>query len=521
MITFIGANEPEYSEICALLQTVSTMTGHDIKTFNADRFEKESFTMDDIKNIIFIVSMGWRKQDLWTISESGIHIFLFAWNSLYDPWNSDFLLKLRDKAVTERNYHFAKGINDILIESDWITQRTEVLGMPKELQLESTSRCNAHCIMCEHYYTDNNGCGELTREALKSLTSAFPYIREIFMHGLGEPMLYSDLRFFLQYLLQYQIKANCNSNMSVLPKDLLSLMDEAFHGISISCDGCDEETFSQIRQGLSFDNFLTNVELLHKKAPHIELRMSIVAMRQNITQIPEIIDFAHTIGVEAVQVAYMVPNPVLENDLDCLHHYPAHTKKYLKEAAERADSYGMRAAFPDTTSIIINNKMLEAERKQMEECESVQPSPAQCRQKLKNITIDIISRIQDMQPDEIHGSGYFCRGICDYLLEKPYVDHNGDVFLCCINPAYRMGNVIRDGGLETIWNSDNYKKIREVFYNGEIPNCCMNCQFIINRTLPRIREIKLDEKYYRKFYPNKDFQEFIINSEDKGGTEKT
>ena len=509
MIAYIGAEEPEYTQICGLLRIISSMTGKMIKPVDAIHITQDLHLLRKENNSIFIIAMGWREIDPWSIEEHGIQIFLFAWNTLYNPWDCDFLLKLRDKSIETGDYYHAKGINDILIETDWITRRSKTLGYPNELQLESTSRCNAHCIMCEHYYTDNDGCGDLKREVLSSLCTVFPCIKEVYMHGLGEPMLYSDLEYFLHQMKSFQIRISCNSNLSVLPKKMMSLIADTFHGISVSCDGCDEETFSKIRRGLSLRTVLQNVKMLRESAPQIELRMSIVAMRQNITKLPDIIQLAHEIGVEAVQIAYVVPNPLLENENDSLHHYPAHTKKYFDIAAKRAASYGIRAVFPQVSTVPVSDELLLSEKAELEKYKFVALSREDCRKKADSLKEYNLAAVRDMRPSELEDSGYPCRGICDYLLEKPYIDHNGNVFLCCINPTYRIGNILRDGGLEQIWNSENYRKIRKLFYNGHIPNCCTNCQFLINHNLKRIRSIEIDDSFYRKAYPGKEYREII------------
>jgi hypothetical protein len=89
MIAYIGAGEPEYTQICGLLQTISSMTGKMITPVDALPIIQDLHILRKDNNSIFVIALGWRKIDPWSIKEQSIQIYLFAWNTLYNPWDCD------------------------------------------------------------------------------------------------------------------------------------------------------------------------------------------------------------------------------------------------------------------------------------------------------------------------------------------------------------------------------------------------------------------------------------------------
>ena len=108
-----------------------------------------------------------------------------------------------------------------------------------------------------------------------------------------------------------------------------------------------------------------------------------------------------------------------------------------------------------------------------------------------------------------------CEGICEWCIEKPYIDLNGDVFVCCINSSYKVGNIFKSDSFMDIWNNETYQRIRELFYEGRLPGFCDNCQFILNGSLRKLSVPKVDEnfchrrhisKFYRDYYEENGYE---------------
>ena len=98
-------------------------------------------------------------------------------------------------------------------------------------------------------------------------------------------------------------------------------------------------------------------------------------------------------------------------------------------------------------------------------------------------------------------SKYNCEGICNFVLERPFLDINGNLFLCCTNWMHITGNVFKDGSFMSVWNGEIYKGIRKLFYDGKVPQYCVGCIFLRNDILVnRINISNMDAEFYKHNY---------------------
>lgn len=108
-----------------------------------------------------------------------------------------------------------------------------------------------------------------------------------------------------------------------------------------------------------------------------------------------------------------------------------------------------------------------------------------------------------------------CEGICEWCIEKPYIDLNGDVFVCCINASYRVGNIFDYDSFLDLWNNDTYKRIRTLFYNGKLPGFCDNCQFILNGSLKKLSVPSPSKDFYQRRHISKFYHDFCEANADE------
>ena len=108
-------------------------------------------------------------------------------------------------------------------------------------------------------------------------------------------------------------------------------------------------------------------------------------------------------------------------------------------------------------------------------------------------------------------SGYGCNGICDFVLERPYLNIKGDINLCCTNWMHIVGNLLKTDSFDSVWNGEIYQGIRELFYNGKIPKFCVGCIFLRNNIMTnRITLINIDKSFYHHNY-DEEVQKLIGN----------
>ena len=424
----------------------------------------------DPKHILFHEkNLG--KQIFWEINGK--------WISVYD---TETLRKQMFLSAKHRDWETARLTNGILREVELWRQDCEVHYYPSRLQIEHSGVCNARCIMCSHSYTNNFGRRFLNWDVISALEPIFPYVEQILLHGIGEPFLNPNIREFLELYAKYSIRVSCVTNLTVMDEELAQLIGKTFRSLTISCDGAKRETFERIRRGTSFLQVCENIRLLKKICPALELRFNVVCMRQNLREIPDIIDLAQELGVSAVGISGLMAQKVLGNSQDEIEHYPKTAAYYLQETVRRAKQKGVRllqlpVGFNDDHPVPSADEITKMNGFPFRQSDSFfQNLHEQYRRMNSQKPIVRADTVEYAVPGPCG-----CDGICDYFTENPYIDINGDMTSCCIDGIHIMGNVLREP-FAKIWNCPSYRRMRELFYGGHLPRYCTGCMLLKDRT---------------------------------------
>lgn len=437
---------------------------------------------------------------------------LFLWFgealiSVIDPSLLELMLK---KALQTKNWSLVKRINSIKIELNQLMKKIVLDTYPAQLQLESTSFCNARCIMCSHYYAGNKGALDMTPEMLSKLSELFPYLDILIMHGNGEPFASKIFNESVDTYSSYGIGLTTNTNLSILTDKHIEKINQSFVNIRVSCDACTKDIYEGIRKQLSFDNFVHNITRLRDKCPKVSKTMASVLMRQNIEQLPEMVVFAAKYGFDEIIFSNLGVSLIVGNELDNISHYPYLAAKQLKKALDMGTKYGIRVTIPSSFNLELNDEQIcDEEVKKIHSMPFFKTDEEVLE--IKNFAESVVGdeyRIVENLADCFWEDNLFsCNGICEWCIEKPYIDLKGDVFVCCINASYRVGNIFDYDSFLELWNNDTYKKIRGLFYAGKLPGFCDNCQFILNGSLKKLQIPSPSEKFFKrrhisKFYHN-------------------
>ena len=103
---------------------------------------------------------------------------------------------------------------------------------------------------------------------------------------------------------------------------------------------------------------------------------------------------------------------------------------------------------------------------------------------------------------------YDCNGICEWCTEKLFMDLKGNVYVCCINATYRIGNIFETKDFMDIWNNETYIKIRSLFYERKFPGFCDNCQFVLNGSLKYVDNKELDAGFKNRRHISKFYRDY-------------
>lgn len=431
--------------------------------------------------------------------------FLFS-SALIDINDEKLILGMEQTALFNQDWMLCKTINEAKTEISMIRRETKLTSYPMEIQLESTDVCNARCVMCNHFY--KNGTHPIRQQfgVVHKLNNILPYLRTIFLHGNGEPFMVPNIKEYLFAFSKYMIKFATNSNLSIVNDDILEVLRGNFTELNVSCDAADRDTYEYIRRGLSFDKFIENCKTVRLSCPNLYMRMMSIAMRQNIQSLPDIVRLAAELGFDEIVFTELSTDTRLDNEEDTMTHYPFIAKKYLQLAIAVGQKQGIKVRVPE----IRVDEIPENEEAEWAEFNRIKLFKTKreldvLRQKLARNSSYQEKKFAEYDfeklPDLVK-----CKfiGICDWCIQRPYIDLDGNVSVCCINQYIRIGNIF-ELTFEEIWNGLPIQNIRKMFYGGKLPHFCSGCEFLIQGMLDCIflqerdtslqNKIRMSERY--------------------------
>lgn len=186
----------------------------------------------------------------------------------------------------------------------------EVLdSVPPVLYLDITNRCNFRCRMCyqskSHFLRQN-----LTNAHLAIVMEMLPYLTDITVAGLGEPLLSKNLAPFAEQAKALHCHTTIITNGSLIPGNIQVL--KQFSTVSISFDGAEATTFEALRNRSNFNQIVNNIRKLRKEAPEITIAFSVVASRANIDELSGIVQWSADLGVNVINMTPLEHMPIFE-----------------------------------------------------------------------------------------------------------------------------------------------------------------------------------------------------------------
>ena len=438
------------------------------------------------------------------IAHDSLHTFVGHWDifdSLSDDrigilvWGELFRLS-EEQQIIDRIEHLrqrgewqtVKSANQALISFDFIKRRTRPNGLPNYMQIETTSYCNARCVMCIHYYEGNAGAKNIDKEFLDNISRELCCCYVVAINGMGEPFVHPDIEEIIQGYANRSISLFANTNLSVMTPSLVKLIDDNFLCLEISCDGATKESFESIRKNLSFDSFLKNMQALKDGCKKLQRNINMVIMRKNIHEMCMMVELAKSYGISFVSFSNLQPNPVIGDESECMYNYPAVLNYYCQQAYARARELGVAISCPiPEGEVITRDENIDREERQMLEDLSLRKviSTEEMRKRAAAVENE---HFLDVYPSDVP-----CVGICEWALDRVYINLDGDSSICCCRRLFTMGKIDKENPLEKIWKGEKYQKIRSIFYSGRLPNCCINCGLLDTRRIKYLKILDVDK----------------------------
>jgi MoaA/NifB/PqqE/SkfB family radical SAM enzyme len=328
---------------------------------------------------------------------------------------------------------------------------THAVPTPKYVQIEPVGECNLRCKMCPINYREDaplHGSKKLMDYHLfTALIDQLPELESLHLQGLGEPMLHPRFFDMVEYAVQKGIRVTTNTNLTLLnERKAARCIESGLDGVFFSIDGAKPETYEEIRVNARYDKVLANLSRLvtvkQKKGsslPH--LKMVMVIMRQNLAELPDLVELAGEFGVEEVfaqQLSHDFGESSFTERFRSLHQYvdgqtligaePAWVEEIFQDARARSKQNGVRLRLPKT------------------------------------------------RPTE-HPAGVPGQDRCNWPWTGAYISFQGYMMPCCMVATPELVNfgLAGPGNLEAVWNGSGYQEFRQQLSSSQPPEMCKMC----------------------------------------------
>jgi len=192
-----------------------------------------------------------------------------------------------------------------------------------KLYIEPTNQCNLDCRTCLRNVWDEP-MGKMSEPVFARIIKGlrdFSPTPKIFFGGLGEPLFHPRIVDMVTQVKALGASVELITNATLLSKSLSQeLIKTGLDMLWVSIDGATPKSYADIRLGAALPQVLENLhqfqKLLYAKggyygsqglSPKTQLGITFVAMKRNITDLPQVIDIGQRLGAEHFMVTNILP----------------------------------------------------------------------------------------------------------------------------------------------------------------------------------------------------------------------
>jgi MoaA/NifB/PqqE/SkfB family radical SAM enzyme len=312
---------------------------------------------------------------------------------------------------------------------------------PVHVNLEVTARCNLQCPMCAIHATTPHADfahTDMKLEVVDLLGRSIHAAETVLLTGGGEPLLLRDFTSFIHRVREYNPGAKItfiSNGTTMTERQAHMVIEKGIHSIEFSMDGTIQ--YGHVGGGADYarvkDN-LRRLALLKQEAgveePHMVI--TFVAMRDNLVELPDLLEFAGEIGAAGVMVQPISPSFWSHQDQNIFRHVD-YARQVLHKCSAMAKEIG--------------------------------------------VPLDVRNMDFDMSdtPKE-----------CLVPFNEVWVSHDGRLKPCC-GGIESMGSVYGEGLLlkkdfvfQEFWNGPEIKRLRWELRTGNYRDTCRRCPILWN-----------------------------------------
>ena len=309
--------------------------------------------------------------------------------------------------------------------------------LPRELYLESTNRCNELCDQCPRTHLKREPDRDLSLAEVTRITDQLPRLERVVLHGLGEPLLNPELPAIVAHLRRRGVYVLFNSNATALSERTgRALIAADLNELRVSLDGATPHTYARVRgvNERTLPKIIRNLAAftqlqreLHAELPRLSFWFT--AMRENLHELPGLVDIALETGVREIYVQRLIyfGDGLAREEQALFRHAQREELALIRQTEQRCQEHGLdfRATGATTPIDYLGRSAQEIERRPWSPCE---------------------------RPRKL-----------------AYITATGNVFSCCFAPFHPgpastrvLGNVFEQPFAD-IWNGPRYAAFRAAF----------------------------------------------------------
>jgi MoaA/NifB/PqqE/SkfB family radical SAM enzyme len=315
---------------------------------------------------------------------------------------------------------------------------------PSTLYLEVTNRCNSQCTHCPRTYFPKPP-RDLSMAQIARLVEQLPALRQVVLHGVGEPLLNRELPAIVRYLKGRCLRVLFNSNVIGLrPRLQEELVAAGLDEYRASFDAATPATYQTIRGVPCLPEVIANLagllatrRRLGASAPRVSVWF--VIMRENLAELPAFARQAVEIGVDEVYAQRLVyfDSGLAVEEQSVYRHLTDEQERLLAEAAAICAAAGVPFRASGNAAPETSLQGTGAGTRPWQACQ-------------RPWTLAYVSAEGNVHP-------------CCFV---PFVEHNRETTI--------LGNAFEQP-LREIWNGAAYQTFRERFLSDNPCDCCKGC----------------------------------------------
>jgi len=347
---------------------------------------------------------------------------------------------LKDKYAIDLQMEKLKRPKDFGLSGDAKAKSARILSAPLFVIWEITCRCNLRCEHCLSSAGEPLPNELSTQEAMR-LLDYLEYIKvfNISLSG-GEPLMRTDIFDIIDYASQKKFYIDLLTNGALITEKVLNRLEESnIFNVQVSIDGIEENHDRFRGKKGTYERAINAIKLLKDSKYNVSISSTVT--KQNMTEIPQIIDMAIDLGIPSFKTTLFMPAGRGKGNIDKLVLTKQDAKDFACMMIKKKKEVGK--------SIIINS-----------ETESPWLVEGLDKRILKSMKFEDSSKIG-----------------CTAGTSSLYINSDGEIAPCPFLRDLKAGDV-RECNIKDIWDNSKTFDIFRNITRGCLKGKCSNCEYL-------------------------------------------